>query len=162
MDEVFVGKLVNTRGLKGEVKVISDFELKKEVFKPGKTVYINGRGYIIKHYSTFKQFDLLQFEGIDDINRVEVLKGADIYVDRPSLGLGEDDYLLSDLFDMSVICDGEEIGVIEDYTTGINPLLEVKYNNKTYYIPLNANYIDHVSLEERRVYVISETKGLVL
>ena len=71
MDEIYIGKLVNTRGLKGEVKVISDFEFKDKAFKVGNIVYINGRGYTIKQYSTFKQFILLQFEGVDDINRVE-------------------------------------------------------------------------------------------
>lgn len=162
MDEVFIGKLVNTRGLKGEVKVISDFELKDKAFKVGNMVYINGRGYIIKHYSTFKQFILLQFEGVDDINRVEVLKGSDITILRDALEMNDNDYLLSDLIDMTVVNCEEELGTVYDYTTGVNPLLEVKYNNKSYYIPLNSNYIDHVDKENNKVYVIDSAKGLIL
>ena len=33
MNLIYVGKLVNTHGLKGEVRLISDFKFKEDVFK---------------------------------------------------------------------------------------------------------------------------------
>ena len=35
MDYVYIGKLVNTHGIKGEVRIISDFPYKERVFKSG-------------------------------------------------------------------------------------------------------------------------------
>ena len=36
----YLGKLVNTHGLRGEVKIISDFKYKDIIFKEGNTIYI--------------------------------------------------------------------------------------------------------------------------
>ena len=34
-DYIYIGKIVNTHGLKGEIRIISDFEFKDKVFVPG-------------------------------------------------------------------------------------------------------------------------------
>ena len=39
-DFIYVGKIVNTHGLKGEIRILSDFEYKEKVFVPGMTIYI--------------------------------------------------------------------------------------------------------------------------
>ena len=48
MKYVLIGKLVNTHGLKGEVRILSDFKYKDRVFIPGMKIYIgkkkNGEG----------------------------------------------------------------------------------------------------------------------
>ena len=38
---IYLGKLVNTHGLKGEVRIISDFKYKSQVFKKGSHLFIN-------------------------------------------------------------------------------------------------------------------------
>ena len=40
MKELYLGKIVNTHGLKGEVRILSDFEKKDRIFQPGKRLYI--------------------------------------------------------------------------------------------------------------------------
>ena len=40
MDYICVGKIVNTHALKGEVRIISNFEFKDRVFKVGNTLYL--------------------------------------------------------------------------------------------------------------------------
>ena len=35
MKYVLIGKLVNTHGLKGDVRILSDFKYKDRVFRPG-------------------------------------------------------------------------------------------------------------------------------
>ena len=39
MKIIYLGKFVNTHGLKGEIRIISDFEYKDEVFKIGNSIY---------------------------------------------------------------------------------------------------------------------------
>ena len=48
MNLINIGKIVNTHGLKGEIRIISDFKYKKDVFKTDNIVYINNEKYIIK------------------------------------------------------------------------------------------------------------------
>ena len=163
MDEIFVGKLVNTRGLKGEVKVISQFERPEKVFIEGRYLYINGRSYVVSHVSSVKNFILLQFVGINDINDIEFLKGSDIYALRSDIVDDEEDYLYEDLIDYKVVCKGRDAGVIVDFINNeVNPLLECVCNNKTYFIPVNSNMIDKVDMDLKEVTLIDAGEGLFL
>ena len=40
MDLINIGKIVNTHGIKGELRIISDFEYKTRVFQKGFNLYI--------------------------------------------------------------------------------------------------------------------------
>ena len=56
---IYVGRLVNTHGIKGEVKILSDFKYKDVIFKKGSTFYINDDEYVIKSYRKHKNFDMV-------------------------------------------------------------------------------------------------------
>ena len=162
MNNVFVGKLVNTHGIKGEVRIKSDFELKSKVFKKGITLIIKGRELKINTYRVHKGFDMVTFEGINDINDILYLKGSNVFIKREVLELDSSDYILSDLIDMEVILNDENLGIATDYTTGANPLLCVSYNNKQYYIPLNGDFISSVDVVNHKIIVNDSVKGLII
>ena len=162
MDNVFVGKLVNTHGVKGEVRIKSDFELKSKVFCKGSKLIIKGKEFIVNSYRVHKEFDMVTFEGINNINDILYLKGSNVFVKRSELELDNEDYILSDLIELDVILNNENIGTITDYTTGANPLLCVDYNNKTYYIPLKGDFISNVDIKNHKVEVNDNVKGLLL
>ena len=65
MNLIYIGKLVNTHGLKGEVRIISDFKYKNDVFKVNNNVYINDVKYTINSYRSHKMFDMVT---LSDIN----------------------------------------------------------------------------------------------
>ena len=69
MKYVYIGKIVNTHALKGEVRLISDFEFKDRVFKSGVTFYMGQfkTPEIVETYRPHKQFDMVKFVGIDYI-----------------------------------------------------------------------------------------------
>ena len=72
MKYVMIGKIVNTHGLKGEVRILSSFKYKDRVFKKGIKVYI-GKDKIeekIKSYRYHKIFDMIVMDGYIDINDV--------------------------------------------------------------------------------------------
>lgn len=161
MDNVYVGKIVNTHGIKGEIRVLSDFEKKDQVFKVGNEVIIRGISFKIASYRVHKNFDMITLEGYNDINQVLPYKGYSLFVKRELLELNSDDYLLSDLINKYVYLNDEELGIVSDYTTGGNPLLIVDYNGKNYYIPLKGDFITNVDIKGNKIYVDESVKGLM-
>ena len=76
MEYIYVGKIVNTHGIKGEIRILSDFKYKNEIFKENFKLYIGTQKQemIIKSYRKHKMYDMVLFYDINDIN--EVLKEA--------------------------------------------------------------------------------------
>src|SRR5690625_6870848 len=108
MSEEFlqVGKIVNTHGVNGEVRVIrmTDFP---ERFNVGNTLYVQKNGETIplkiKSHRTHKQFDLLQFEGYDEMESVKQLMQLHLHIkkrDRKSTRLNSSHVAIS----YAVVC----------------------------------------------------------
>ncbi len=127
-----VGKIVNTQGIKGEVRVlpttddVSRFELLDFVYVDKKG---NIQKYEIENIRYHKQFVIIKFKGIDDMTTGETLKNTEIKITEDmALPLGEDEYYISDLYSMEVVTDdGELLGTIQDIIfTGANDVYVVR------------------------------------
>ncbi len=154
MNKVCIGKLVNTHGIKGEVRILSDLPNKDILFKIGNTLLIDNDELVIKSYRVHKAFDMVTFEGINDINEVLKYKNKYVYLNRDNLDTGNNDYLLTDLIGLDIIFNDDFCGKIEDYMyNSSNYLLVVNNDSKKYYIPLNDYFVKKVSLTEKKVYV---------
>lgn len=162
MDNVFVGKIVNTHGIKGEIRIVSDFEFKARVFKVGNIVIINGQEFIIASYRVHKNFDMITLEGFNDINQVLSFKGLNLFVKRSDLDLKNDDYLLEDLIGMNIQIRDELFGNVEDYSRGQNSLLHIRYEDKVYYIPLKGNFIEKIDMDNNRIIAKEKVRELIL
>ena len=152
MDLVYVGKIVGTHGIKGELKIKSDFERKNLVFKENNKIIINKEEHIIRTYRFHKIFDMITIDEYDNINDVLCFVGKSVYVSRDSLKLKEKDYLLNDLIGLDVVFNDTVYGIVKDYMNDKNPLLQIEYD-KNYYIPINSNYIKEVDLENKKIIV---------
>jgi len=163
MNYIKIGKLVNTHGIKGEVKILSDFTKKELVFIPDFMLYLGNKKVpmTILSYRHHKMFDMVTFKGITNINEVLYLKGFDVFIDKDDLVLKENDYLLEDLIGMSVVEDGEILGKVNDlmYNNG-NNLLSVLGAN-SFYIPVKGDFIKKVDLDNK-VIEVKNAKGLIL
>ena len=82
---IIVGKYVNTHGIKGEIRILSDFSRKDLIFKPKFKLYINNKEFIVKSYRKHKKYDMITFEGINSINDIEYLKGNNVYIKRDDI-----------------------------------------------------------------------------
>ncbi len=152
MKYVYIGKIVNTHALKGEVRLISDFELKNRVFKPGITFYMGQfkTPEIVETYRPHKQFDMVKFKGIDYINDVLKYKGDAVYVNEDDLSLKDDEVLDSDLIKMEVYVEDKLIGKIEEYRND-NGNKVIKINDK--FIPYNKDFITKIDKNNNRIYM---------
>ena len=162
MDYIYIGKIVNTHGIKSELRIISDFDRKDLIFKPDFNLYI-GQNYIkekILTYRKHKSFDMVMFAGYNNINQVLKYIGLPVYVKREELNL-KDDYILEDLIGLEVFENGELLGKVSKIVYNSSNILlyiEAKHN---FYIPHNKNFIKKVDLNNGTIEVLN-AKGLIL
>ena len=151
MKYIFIGRIVNTHALKGEVRIVSDSEFKYRIFKENTLLYIgeNKDKEIIETYRKHKQFDMVKFKGIDYINDVLKYKGSKVYIDESILNLKDDEILISELINMDVYNDNKYVGKITEYRSDNgNNMLRV--NNKL--IPYNKDFITKIDKENKSIY----------
>ena len=160
---VLLGKIVNTHGIKGELRILSDFDKKELVFKNGFNVYI-GPSYVketINTYRVHKSFDMVTLIGYDNINEVLKYKGLNIYINRDDLNLNKDDYILSDLIGMNIVDDNKILGKVVDFVYNKPNTLLVIEGDKTFYIPLVDEYIIKVDKESKQI-ITKNVKDLII
>ncbi|MDR9795407.1 MULTISPECIES: ribosome maturation factor RimM [unclassified Aeribacillus] len=164
-----VGKIVNTHGIRGEVRVVSVTDFPDERYKRGNRLYIFQKDkepveVIVKSHRIHKNFDLLSFEGYDSINEVEPFKGSDIKVPESQLGsLDEGEYYFHEIIGCSVYTeDGDELGIINEILTpGANDVWVVKQKGKKdLLIPYIEDVVKHIDVKEKRV-IIFPMEGLL-
>lgn len=160
---IYLGKIVNTHGIKGELRLLSDFSKKDLVFKPGFKIYI-GTSLIeetIATYRKHKNFDMITLKNYTNINEVLQYKNQKVYLKKSDLNLSANDYILEDLIGFAIYENEEYLGKISSLVyTKTNTLLYIEYQ-KNYYIPFINDFIKEVNVAEKKVFV-KNAKGLIL
>ena len=156
MKYVLIGKIVNTHGLKGEVRILSQFKYKDKVFIPGMKIYI-GKNKVceeIVSYRHHKVFEMITIAGYDDINQVLKYKGEYVFINKDDIKLEENQYLDEDIIGLKVyVCDKElgEVRRIDNHNG--NEILLVSGKNRDYLIPYNFDIIISVDLNAKEIKV---------
>ncbi len=150
-DMVLIGKTVSTFGIKGELKVISDFEMCDRAYKVGNKILINNIEHTISGVRYHKNYILLEIDNLKNINDILNYVGFNIYLKRDDLHLLEGEFLNKDLLGASIFDDGVNIGMVIDLNYSKNLLLKVK-GDKEFYIPFVDAYIDKFDLEKKIIY----------
>lgn len=125
-----LGKYVNTHGIKGEIRILSDFSRKDLVFVPGFKIYIKDNEYIIKNYRKHKEFDMVTLEGIENINDIISLKGNYVYIKRSDI----EGFIEEDLFTYKVISDNKEYKIIDILDNKAHKILVLEGNIMVPYV----------------------------
>ena len=125
---MYVGKFINTHGIRGEIKIQSDLDHKEEIFKKENVLTIDSRTFVINTYRVHKGYDMVTFKGINNINDIIMYKGKSVFIDRSTLS--KSITFLSDLIDAPIYLNNKCIGSVFDYENGKNPLLICNINNK--------------------------------
>ena len=154
--KVLVGKYVKKHGIKGEIKVRSNFLYKDRIFQTGKKVFLKDQEFTIKGYRKHQEYDMLTFEGINDINQILSLKGNFLYANREDLGLKQEEYLDSDLIGLDLYQNNIFVGKVRDiaFITKNKKLLVIN----SHYVPFEL--IKKVDLKNKRID-IEEVLGLL-
>lgn len=160
MNYLYIGKLVNTHGIKGEVRILSNFRHIDKAFLKDMKFYIgkDKKEYTVETYRKHKNFHMVVFKDNHDINLIEHLKGSFVYINKEDLKLEENTYLAIDLIDFSVIINDKLIGTITDVLD--TPANEVLVLDNKVMIPYVNAFINKVDIENKKV-VVNEVKGLL-
>lgn len=169
-DLLQVGVISSTHGIRGEVKV---FPTTNDVtrFKKLKEVILDtGKEQMtleIQSVKFFKQFAILKFKDIDNINDIEKYKGRSLLVTREhAVPLEVDEYYVADMIGLSVVTeDGKDFGILNDVLeTGANDVYVIKANEafggKDVLIPAIKECILEVNVENQ-VMTIHLMDGLL-
>lgn len=163
-----VGKIVNTHGIKGEVRVISKTDFAEERYKPGNTLYLfmDGRNepveVTVNTHRLHKQFHLLQFKERQNLNEVEELKNAIIKVPEEELGeLNEGEFYFHEIIGCEVFTEeGELIGKIKEILTpGANDVWVIGRKGKKTHSFLTLNQWSNISMSGKRKLRLNSWKG---
>lgn len=156
METIEFGKIVNTHGLKGEVKVYSYTDNEKKILKL-KKVYIRGKEYKVESMRLQKQMFLMKLQGVDDIDQTKFLMNEMCFREVEKNESNDDEgYFIKDLVGIEVIDEsGNIIGTLKEvFRTGANDVYEVvDKNNKSIYLPAIKKVIKSIDISSRKMTV---------
>lgn len=156
MDYFSVGEIVNTFGIKGEIK-LSPETIDENRFENPNPYYIGDdkvKVHIEKHRKQ-KSVLIIKFKEFNNINDVEKFKKQKLYVEKSDLvDLGENEYFIHDLIGLKVINDGKEIGKLSNVLQGYsNDVYAIRTKEKEILIPAVKDFIKEVDIENNKIYV---------
>ncbi|NLL82450.1 MAG: ribosome maturation factor RimM [Tissierellia bacterium] len=166
MNYTIVGKIINTHGIKGEVKIypLTDnnnrFDFLKQVYIGENKILANIEN--VKHH---KGIVVLKFKEFNNIN--EILKYKDSYIfvdDENRIILPENHYFIHDLIGCSVVdTKGNSIGILKDILQGYaNDVYLINNNDKSneYLIPAVKEFIKEINVDDKLI-VIDPIEGMI-
>lgn len=137
---IYIGKIVNTHGIKGEIRILSNFKYKNEIFKIDNYLYIDNKEYKIKTYRKHKKYDMVTFENYNNINDVLFLKNKNVYTLRKYVK----EILPEELINYEIIKDNKIEGKVKYITNNkVQDILVTDTNKKIIFIKEFIIKIDH-------------------
>ncbi len=159
-NELQVGVITQTHGIRGEVKVFPTTDDAARFKKLKEVILDTGRERFtlkIENVKFFKQFVILKFQGYDSINDIEKYKRSKLLVPREqAVPLKKDEYFVADMIGLSVVTDTQEpFGELKDVlSTGANDVYVVaRADGSEVLLPAIRECILDVDMEKRMMRV---------
>ena len=158
MELIKIGKIVNTHGIKGEVRILSKFPYKDKVFIKGMNIYVDKKDKeVINTYRRHKKFDMITMEGYSNINEVLKYKGKYLYVNKEDIKL-DNKYLDEDIIGLNTYVNNDYKGKVYDIERyDKTTIIVIKDNDKEYLVPYEL--IDNIDIDNKKIY-IKDIEGL--
>lgn len=160
LDELQVGVITQTHGIRGEVKVFPTTDDASRFKKLKEVIMDTGKERIdmeIEGVKFFKQYAIVKFKGYDSINDIEKYKSARLFVTRDkAVKLKKDEYFIADLIDMDVVTEeGEFFGRLKDVmATGANDVYVVECGDGTeVLLPAIRECVKDIDMEQGQITV---------
>ena len=162
-DLLEIGKIVNTHGIRGEVK-IQPWCDEPELFDELEYLFIEGEKYNIVRNRFHKTCQIVQLENVNNIDDAERFKNKIVYINRDALELPEGRYYIADIEGLTVKeQNGRILGVVDEIVkTGSNDVYSLKdtFNKKPVLIPVIEGVVLETNIDGGYI-VVKLPKGLI-
>lgn len=152
MKKLKIGKIVNTHGIKGELKILSDSDFVEDRFAVGNTLYLESGAEV--EVTSFRQHQgnvLITINNLEDINLVEKYKNQDVYFDLSKIPQRKEGYYLFQLEDLDVYLDNEKVGKVIEVTKPSQTVLRIQLKDREILLPYVDVFVEKVDLENNRI-----------
>ena len=158
MESILIGKIVNTHGIKGEIKVypytddIYNIAHLKEIFFD-KNLEIK---YKVNSSKILKNMIIFKLNGINTVEEAVKLKDTNLYIPKEDISDEDDTYYIEDLLGMDVIDENENLfgKLTYVFNTGANDVYEINgVNNNKVYIPAIKDVVKKVDVKNKKMYI---------
>lgn len=158
MNYIKVGFIVNTFGLKGEVKVLSLTDFIDKRFKKGQRLFIQYDNQYVEvvcqKYRLHKEHVLVQFAGLEDINLIEKYKNSYIYIAKEDIEpLENGKHYFFEIVGCDVYHNEDYIGQVIAVESGFQNILRIKTNNKEILVPYVDAFVKSVDEKNKRIQI---------
>lgn len=163
-EKIIVGKISNTHGLRGEMKVYPYTD--KENFEGYSSLMIEGieGKHKVSQVRYSKNMAILKLKGYNHINEVEGLRNKELSIYKEELKpLSDDEFYISDIIGCDVVNGaGEKLGVVKEYLTHTSQAVFVvdREGGEAFMVPHVDAFIVSISIEDKRV-VMKLIEGLM-
>ena len=144
-----VGQIVNTHGVKGEVKIMPWAD-SPEFLCQFHHLYLDGQPVKVLSARVHKTMVLAVLEGVSTVEEAMKLKGKVLSIDRAQVQLPQGRHFLADLMGLSVLdaATGESLGTIQDILTPpAHEVYVVRGKGKEYLIPAVDAFVAETNVE---------------
>ena len=155
------GKIVNTHGIRGEVKIMPYTDV-PELLCEFDRLFLNKQEIFIERARVAKGMVIAKLEGVDTPEQAEKLRNKILYMHRDDLELDDDTYFIQDLIGVEVrdVGTGEVYGKITDVMqTGANDVYVIKGTDREYLIPAIADVVISTDIDNN-IMTIKVLDGL--
>ncbi len=156
MNKIDVGKVVNVRGIRGELKILPHTNV-ENLFSAIKKIYIGDELFKIIQVKSIKNCVGITVEGIDTPEKAREYVHKTVFAEEMDMpAVGENEYYIKDIIGINVY-DTEDnlLGTLSEvYFTGANDVYEILCENgKKALIPAVKEFIKSVNLKEKKMTV---------
>ena len=154
MAQIEIGKILNTHGVRGEVK--AEIYCEPALLRGLKMLTVGGKAYPLKSFRRHGDFLLLTLAGVDTVEAAMPLKGRSVTAERDALPLKQGEYLFSDIygFDVFDARTQQVIGTLaEVLERPASMLYRVTGELGEILIPAAPPFYQGVNFEEKRLLV---------
>ncbi len=156
MERITAGKIVNTHGIRGDVKIDVWMNDARDLCELDR-IYIKGKAYTMVTARPQRGCAIVHLQGIERVEDAEALRGVEIEIEKTDDLLDEGEYFVADIIGCRVfdVDSGEEYGEVVDVYDGIaNDAYEIRLaSGKQVLIPVIKSVIIATDIEKKRIEI---------
>ena len=161
---ISIGKIMNFFGIKGEAKV--GYSNLNQI-KSAKKIHMkdsDSKELEIENIRFSKNFAIVKFKGINDINSLIQYKGQRIFISKEELSkkLEKDEFLIDDLIGCAVFESDKKIGTVESVSSSSGQdILNIKNTlGQIKQVPFVNEFFPDVDIKNKKI-AIKPIEGLL-